>query len=93
MGTLFKAYLGADVAFRAFLNRSGNSAAARDLAKALVQLRRVAAAQALAEAAVERDPRIDFTDLVDLAAAAGIAWQDMAAIVNRAHQRHPGAGA
>ena len=91
MGNLLKAYLGADVAFRSFLNRSGNSVAARDLAKALVQLRRVAAACALAEAAAERDPGMDFADLVALAAAAGLAWQDMAAIVNRAHQRNPGA--
>jgi len=34
---------------------------------------------------------MDFADLVALAAAAGLAWQDMAAIVNRAHQRNPGA--
>lgn len=89
--SLFTTFLGVDVTLRAFLNRSGNSAAARELCRALGQLRRAAAAQALAQAAATPDPKADFSKLVEIAAAAGLPWQDMAAIVNRAHERIPGA--
>jgi len=88
MGKMINAVLGFDIALRAYLNRAGNSAAAKHLAQAGVALRRVAAEHALDQAAQVRDPRLAFEELVDLAAA--VPWQDMAAIVNRAGERNPG---
>lgn len=90
MGKMINAVLGFDIALRAYLNRAGNSAAAKHLAQAGAALRRVAAEQALDDAVQARDPKLTFEQLVELAVAAGVPWQDMAAIVNRAHERNPG---
>ncbi|HYG91183.1 MAG TPA: hypothetical protein VD978_33570 [Azospirillum sp.] len=89
MGKLISTFLEADTALRAWVHRAGRNEAARKAAKAITDLRRAVAAQALAEAAATPDPKADFAQLVEVAATAGVTWQDMAAIVNRAGERNP----
>ena len=88
MGQMLRAYLGFDVALRCYFNRSGNTAAGRELAKAGAELRRIVAAQVLAEA--RTDPKADLEAVLLAAINAGVSWQDMAAMVNTIHQRNPG---
>lgn len=88
MDKMFAALIGFDVALRCYLNRAGNSAAARDLAKAGIELRRIAAAQALAEA--RTDPKADLQAVLQTAINAGVTWHELAALVNTMHDRNPG---
>ena len=88
MGQMLRAYLGFDIALRAYLNRAGNSAAAKGLAQAGVELRRIAAAQVVAEAKV--DPKADLQAVLQAAVDAGVPWPDIAALFNTIHDRNPG---
>jgi len=88
MGQMLRAYLGFDIALRAYLNRAGNSAAAKGLAQAGVELRRIAAAQVVAEARI--DPKADLQVVLQAAVVAGVAWTEIAALVNTIHDRNPG---
>ncbi len=90
MARLLFAYLGFDVALRAYLDRAGTSPAARGLAQAGVELRRAAAAQVLAEMAAEPDPKADLRAILQAAIIAGVDWQDLAALVNTIRDRNPG---
>jgi hypothetical protein len=88
MGQMLNALIGFDIALRAYLNRAGNTAAARELAKAGVALRCVASAQALAEA--KNDPKADLQAVLQAAVNAGVSWHELAALVNTMHERNPG---
>jgi hypothetical protein len=89
MDSLLATFLDADTALRAWTNRAGTSEAARKLSKAIADLRRATAAHALADAAATPDTKADFAQLVEIAAASGLSWHDMAAIINRAGERNP----
>ncbi len=90
MGQMLNAYLGFDAALRAYQLRVGSSPVARDLVAAGTALRRVFAALALREEAQACDPRADIETILLAAIAAGIGWPDLAALVNRVHEQHPG---
>lgn len=89
MPRLVDTFVAFDAAVRAYAQAVGQSRAARRLAQATAALRRDLAAAALADQAQRPDPKADFATLVDMASAAGLGWQDMAAIINRAGERNP----
>lgn len=92
MARLLDAYLGFDIALRAYLGRLGASEPARRLARAATDLRRDIAVRALNEEAADFDPRTDLARIFAAAEAAGLSWPDMAEALNTYHQRHPEAG-
>lgn len=87
---LFDAFVSFDASARRLLQVVGRgSGTGRMVHSTTVNLRRTLAQHALSSAASDPDPRRDFAQIVTAAVAAGVAWTDIAAIVNQVREKNP----